>query len=190
MWEKCAQYLRKMGGLILVASLTIWFLSYYPNSNAAENRRQHYENSYIGRIGKACEPIFEPIGMNWKTTVSVISGVAAKEIMVSTLGVLYTDTTMDSATDNTAQCDDILRKDLMNNTTEASLHARLVASGDFSVASVLALLVFTLLYFPCVATIAAIAAESGWKWAIASVCYNTIVAWVFAFITYHIALLF
>ena len=190
MWEKCAQYLRKMGGLILVASLTIWFLSYYPNSNAAENRRQHYENSYIGRIGKACEPIFEPIGMNWKTTVSVISGVAAKEIMVSTLGVLYTDTTMDSATDNTAQCDDILRKDMMNNTTEASLHARLVASGDFSVASVLALLVFTLLYFPCVATIAAIAAESGWKWAIASVCYNTIVAWVFAFITYHIALLF
>ena len=189
MWEKCAQYLRKMGGLILVASLSIWFLSYYPNAGAAESQRQHYENSYIGRIGKACEPIFEPIGMNWKTTVSIISGVAAKEIMVSTLGVLYTE-------DNAA---DVSQLDTSSNpittsaesqSTEPSLYARLVASGDFSVASVLALLVFTLLYFPCVATIAAIAAEGGWKWAAVSVVYNTVVAWVVAFATYHIALLF
>ena len=189
MWEKCAQYLRKMGGLILVASLSIWFLSYYPKAGATESQRQHYENSYIGRIGKACEPIFEPIGMNWKTTVSIISGVAAKEIMVSTLGVLYTE-------DNAA---DISQLDTSSNpittstesqSTEPSLYARLVASGDFSVASVLALLVFTLLYFPCVATIAAIAAEGGWKWAAVSVIYNTVVAWVVAFATYHIALLF
>lgn len=189
MWEKCAQYLRKMGGLILVASLSIWFLSYYPNAGATESQRQHYENSYIGRIGKACEPIFEPIGMNWKTTVSIISGVAAKEIMVSTLGVLYTE-------DNAA---DVSQLDTSSNPittsaesqgTEPSLYARLVASGDFSVASVLALLVFTLLYFPCVATIAAIAAEGGWKWAAVSVVYNTVVAWVVAFATYHIALLF
>ena len=189
MWEKCAQYLRKMGGLILVASLSIWFLSYYPNAGATESQRQHYENSYIGRIGKACEPIFEPIGMNWKTTVSIISGVAAKEIMVSTLGVLYTE-------DNAA---DVSQLDTSSNPittsaesqgTEPSLYARLVASGDFSVASVLALLVFTLLYFPCVATIAAIAAEGGLKWAAVSVVYNTVVAWVVAFATYHIALLF
>ena len=189
MWEKCAQYLRKMGGLILVASLSIWFLSYYPNAGAAESQRQHYENSYIGRIGKACEPIFEPIGMNWKTTVSIISGVAAKEIMVSTLGVLYTE---DNAAD-VSQLDtssNLITTSTESQGTEPSLYARLVASGDFSVASVLALLVFTLLYFPCVATIAAIAAEGGWKWAAVSVIYNTVVAWVVAFATYHIALLF
>ena len=189
MWEKCAQYLRKMGGLILVASLSIWFLSYYPNAGTAESQRQHYENSYIGRIGKACEPIFEPIGMNWKTTVSIISGVAAKEIMVSTLGVLYTEDNVADATNCDASTNPITTS-AESQSTEPSLHARLVASGDFSVASVLALLVFTLLYFPCVATIAAIAAESGWKWAAMSVIYNTVVAWVVAFATYHIALLF
>ncbi len=190
MWEKCAQYLRKMGGLILVASLAIWFLSYYPNDGTIEHKHQHYENSYIGRIGKACEPIFEPIGMNWKTTVSIISGVAAKEIMVSTLGVLYTEKVADTTNENAHSDQMTLPAESKVHNAEPSLHARLVASGDFNIASVLALLVFTLLYFPCVATIAAIAAESGWKWAAVSVIYNTVVAWVVAFATYHIALLF
>ena len=201
MWEKCAQYLRKMGGLILVASIIVWFLCYYPNGgNTEESRRQHYENSYIGHLGRVCEPIFEPLGMNWKTTVSIISGVAAKEIMVSTLGVLYTDTAQEQTNDTAASAnttslsakESILQftDEDMHDATEQSLHARLVASGDFSVASILALLVFTLLYFPCLATVAAIAAESGWKWAITSVLYNTMIAWLFAFVTYRIALLF
>lgn len=168
MWEKCAQYLRKMGGLILAASIVVWFLSYFPLQKEGETKQQHYENSYIGHIGKACEPIFKPLGLNWKSSVALVTGIPAKEIMLSTIGVLYTD----------------------NQSTETdsddNLHTRLVSSGDFSRASVLALLVFTLLYFPCLATIAAISSEYGKKWALASVVYSTTVAWVLAFIVYQI----
>ena len=176
MWEKCAQYLRKMGGLILVASIVVWFLSYYPRQAEGETTEQHYENSYIGHIGKFCEPVFEPLGLNWKASVSIVSGVAAKEIMVSTIGVLYADN--DASADETAEAESV------------ALHDRLAASGDFDTASVLALLVFTLLYFPCLATIAAIASEAGWKWAAASALYNTTVAWICAFVVYHIVQLF
>lgn len=172
MWEKCAQYLRKMGGLILVASIVIWFLGYFPTQTPQQSKEQHYENSYIGRIGKFCEPVFAPLGMNWKTSVAVVSGVAAKEIMVSTIGVLYSDK----------------QSEQMSDTESAkTLHTRLVKSGDFTQPSVLALLVFTLLYFPCIATLAAIAAEYGKRWALASAVYSTTVAWVVSFIVYHIA---
>ena len=167
MWEKCAQYLRKMGGLILAASIVVWFLSYFPLQKEGETKQQHYENSYIGQIGKACEPIFKPLGLNWKSSVALVTGIPAKEIMLSTIGVLYTDN----------QSDEV---------EEDNLHSRLVSSGDFSRASVLALLVFTLLYFPCLATIAAISSEYGKKWALASVVYSTTVAWILAFIVYQI----
>ena len=174
MWSRCAQYLRKMGGMILVASIIIWFLGYFPRQHEGESRADHYENSYIGRIGHICEPVFEPLGLNWKASVSLITGVAAKEIMVSTLGVLYTDDE-----------DDVAGAD--NNPTQ--LRSRLLESGDFSTPSAFALLVFTLLYLPCVATISAIGSESGWRWAAASVVYSTVVAWLCAFAVYHIALL-
>lgn len=170
MWEKCAQYLRKMGGLILVASIIVWFLSYYPRQAEGESTETHYANSYIGRIGRFCEPVFAPLGLDWKASVSVVSGVAAKEIMVSTIGVLYAEGGEEEATDE----------------KPADLPERLAASGDFDTASVLALLVFTLLYFPCLATISAIASEGGWRWATASALYNTAVAWVCAFAVYHL----
>ncbi len=178
MWEKCAQYLRKMGGLILVASIIVWFLSYYPQKSENESAETHYANSYIGHIGKFCEPVFEPMGLNWKASVSIISGIAAKEIMVSTIGVLYADS-------DTPAANEVIEPE--NSTT---LHDKLVASGDFDKASVLAMLVFTLLYFPCLATVTALASESGWKWALASIIYNTAVAWICAFAVYHIANLF
>ena len=176
MWARCAQYLRKMGGMILIASIIIWFLGYFPRQQEGESRAEHYENSYIGRIGHICEPVFEPLGLNWKASVSLLSGVAAKEIMVSTLGVLYTDEEIkiDGSNENIA-----------NNPTQ--LRSRLMESGDFTTPSALALLVFTLLYIPCVATIAAIGSESGWKWAVTSAIYSIIVAWLAAFATYHIA---
>lgn len=176
MWEKCAQYLRKMGGLILVASIIVWFLSYYPRQHDGEPAKTHYENSYIGRVGKFCEPVFEPIGLNWKASVSIVSGIAAKEIMVSTIGVLYADSDMPVADGEPEK--------------SATLQEKLVASGDFDKASILAMLVFTLLYFPCLATVTALASESGWKWALASTVYNTAVAWLCAFAVYHIANLF
>lgn len=91
MWDKCAQYLKKMGGMILIASVIVWFLSYYPRTDAAAGTEAHYENSYLGRLGKGCEPVFSPLGFNWKAGVSLLSGLPAKEIVVSTLGVLYSE---------------------------------------------------------------------------------------------------
>lgn len=168
MWDKCAQYLRKMGGLILVASVIVWFLSYYPKNDAVESSAEHYEQSYLGHIGKACEPIFAPLGFNWKTSVALLSGVAAKEIVVSTIGVLYSE------------------GESADEEETSALSGRLVASGDFNQASAFALLIFILIYFPCIATVSAIAAEAGWKWALASIVYSTSVAWVLAYAVYHL----
>lgn len=167
MWDKCAQYLKKMGGMILVASIVIWFLSYYPHSEHTPlHSEAHYENSYLGRLGKACQPVFEPLGLDWKAGVSLLSGVAAKEIIVSTIGVLYAE-----------------------EGETGALAEKLTASGDFNLASALSFLVFVLLYFPCMATIAAIASEADWRWALGALLYNTLVAWGVAWLFYQIGCL-
>lgn len=183
MWDKCAQYLKKMGGMILIASLVVWFLSYYPRpevaatdsttvetQSAALDETTTYANSYLGQIGKWCEPVFAPLGLEWKAGVALLSGVAAKEVVVSTIGVLY-------AVD-----------DVESDEGGASLGKKLVASGHYSTASVVALLIFVLLYLPCLATIAAIRSEIGWRWAIGALIYNTVVAWVVAWVAYHVTL--
>ena len=204
MWDKCAQYLKKMGGMILIASLIVWFLSYYPRpKHDAPAEVPHYENSYLGEIGKFCEPVFSPLGLNWKSGVALLSGVAAKEIVVSTLGVLYTDVDVQAAPAEdgngsagpdaaAAQAADtsVAASKADGADAEETLPARLKASGDFDTASALSLLVFILLYFPCIATIAAIGAEAGWKWAVGAVVYNTALAWCMAWLTYHIVQLF
>ena len=173
MWSKCSQYLRKMGGLILVASIAVWFLSYFPQNGDNLSKAEHYENSYLGRIGKACEPIFAPLGFNWKGSVALLSGVPAKEIIVSTMGVLYTDSDIDFDEEDTV-----------------SLSRQLKASGDFDTASAAAFLLFILIYFPCMATVSATASEAGWRWAAASVVYSTLAAWLTAFAAYHLIGLF
>jgi ferrous iron transport protein B len=170
MWARCTQYLRNIAGMILVASIVVWALGYFPRQEERDNTLRQYEQSYIGRVGHFCEPAFEPLGLDWKASVSLLSGIAAKELMVSTLGVLYSNDTDDN---NSAQ-----------------LKQNLVKSGDFTSPSVLALLVFTLLYMPCIGTITAIGSESGWRWAIGSAVYSTLVAWICAFATYNIAQLF
>ena len=151
-----------------MASLFVWFLSYFPRPVAGEPEIEHYENSYLGQLGRWCEPAVEPLGLNWKAGVAILSGVSAKEIVVSTLGVLYSQ-------DATAD--------------DASLAQTLRESGDFTPASALAFLVFVLLYFPCIATIVAVRNEAGRGWALASMVYSTAVAWFVAWIVYHIALL-
>ena len=175
MWERSEQYLKKIGGLILVAAIVIWFLSYYPRTSYAvadadvvENISvAQSENSYLGRIGKFCEPVMEPLGLDWRASVAMLSGAAAKEIVVSTLGVLYS--VEDAESDG------------------ASLSQHLLASGNYSRAAALAMMIFVLLYFPCIATVSAIAQETGgWKWALFSVVYNTVLAWVVAFAAFHI----
>ena len=134
------------------------------------------ENSSLARIGKAFTPIIEPLGLNWKSSVALLSGVTAKEIVVSTLGVLYTG---DVADENSGM--------LKNRLAQPD---KITGQPDFDAASALSFMVFVLLYFPCIATITAIARESGkWRYGLFSICYNTVVAWIVSFLVYRIALL-
>jgi ferrous iron transport protein B len=208
MWDRSNQYLKKMGGPILIASIVIWFLGYFPRnmqreaafdrqietieSNFTQNRideqaknamiadieyarmTQHQENSLIGQIGKFIEPVMRPLGFDWKISVSLLSGMAAKEIVVSTLGVLYTG----------------------NDDNQTSLQQRLKAetypdgTPVFTPLVVIGFLLFVLIYFPCIATIAAIKEESGsWKWAVFSIFYSTGLAWMVALLVHQIGLL-
>ena len=165
-WEKGAQYLRKMGGVIMVASIIIWVLGYFPRPSESMDLAQQQENSYIGRIGKAIEPIIEPLGFDWKLGIGILSGVGAKELVVSSLGVLYADD---------AEADETTLAQRLPITP-------LVAYGY---------MVFILLYFPCVATLAAIRQEAGgWKWAAFAAAYTTVLAWIMSFAVYQIGGLF
>ncbi len=169
MWDKSWQYLRKIGGIILIASIAIWFLSYYPR-NEGQSQMQQQEQSYIGQIGKCFEPIMEPLGFNWQANVALLSGMAAKEIIVSTLGVLYSEN--GDADEN-------------NKKLQYQLKATNPASGkpNFTPITALAFMAFVLLCFPCMATLAAVASESGsWRWAILMIIYNTSLAWIVAWI--------
>ena len=165
-WEKGAQYLKKMGGIIMVASVIIWFLGYYPNHDAYETVAEQQENSYIGQLGRAIEPVIEPMGFDWKLGIGLISGVGAKELVVSTLGVLYVD---DPDADS------------------VSLAERIPITPLVAFCYML----FVLIYFPCIAALAAIKQESGsWKWALFAACYTTVLAWLVSFAVYQIGGLF
>ena len=165
-WEKGAQYLKKMGGIIMIASIIIWFLGYYPNHEAYETVAEQQENSYIGQLGRAIEPVIKPMGFDWKLGIGLISGVGAKELVVSTLGVLYVD---DPEAD------------------EASLAERIPITPLVAFCYML----FVLIYFPCIAALAAIKQESGsWKWALFAACYTTGLAWLVAFSVYQIGGMF
>ena len=201
MWEKAKQYLHKMGGIILVASIIIWFLGYFPRETArtADFKQQiasientqispeekakqlqeiehqmamdHQENSYIGRIGQIISPVMEPLGFNWKISVSLLSGMAAKEIVVSTLSVLYT------GSDDSEQA-----------LTERLLQEKNPDGTDvFTPLVGLSLMLFVLLYFPCIATVTAIVNEShSWKWGAFVIVYTCCLAWVVSFLVYQI----
>lgn len=211
MWGKSQQYLKKMGGVILIASIAIWFLGYFPKNehvneqidnkiaqvetkynanqitednkdeqiNELEEQRNmaHTSSSYIGRIGHFIEPVVQPLGFDWRIGVSIVSGMAAKEVVVSTLGVLYT-----GQSDEENQTS--LQERLLSST-------RADGSPTFTPLVVISFLLFILIYFPCIATIAAIKEESGsWKWAIFSIVYSTSLAWLISFAVYQIGSLF
>lgn len=186
MWAKGEQYLRKMGGVILVASIIVWALNYFPlhDEQAStpsfeaeqidEGRIDTSRDSYLEMAGKAVNPVLEPAGFHWRATVAVLAGIPAKEIVVSSLGVLYTGD---------------------EEVAESKLSERIKAPNpvtgkpDFTSASALAFMVFVLLYFPCMATLVAIVKETGhWGYGLFSVVYNTAVAWLAAVITYQIAI--
>ena len=226
MWFRSVQYLKKMGGVILIASIIIWALGHYPENveysknypammeevelgylGAIENEvnteakeslaiemntkldsiykiqlQEKQERSFIGMIGKKIEPVMRPLGFDWKMSVSVLTGVAAKEVVISTMAVLY-------------QADEDADEhsfSLMNN-----LNKQVYTSGPkigekvFTPLSALSFLVFILIYFPCVAVIAAIKNESGkMKWALFTMFYTTALAWLLAFAVYQIGSIF
>lgn len=209
MWDKSRQYLHKMGGIILIASIVIWFLGYFPHNKAKEvqfdqqieqttnlfsqgkittqkkdsimtgievmRASVHQENSYIGQIGHFIEPVMRPLGFDWKISVSIITGMAAKEIVVSTLGVLYP---------GDAQSQESLQTRIKKETYSDG-------TPVFTPIVAIALMLFVLIYFPCIATIVAIKEESGsWKWGVFTIVYTTLLAWFVAFITYQLGMLF
>lgn len=166
-WDKGYEYLKKMGGVILVASIVVWFLGYYPRSEQYATPAEQQEHSYIGRIGKAIEPAIEPLGFDWKMGIGLVSGVGAKELIVSTLGVLYANQEVDSAE------------------SEAQIAAALKTVT--TPAAALAYMLFVLIYFPCLATLIAIKKETkGWGWAIFTAVYTTALAWIVAFAVFQI----
>ena len=185
MWSKAEQYLRKMGGIILVAAIAVWFLSYYPRpavrggeGGTPTEQTDSQKNSYLGRLGRFVEPVMAPLGFNWKIDIALLSGVGAKEIVVSTIGVLYAG-----------------ESDLDEN--NPSLRKRLTAPDsetgkpDFTPLVALSFMAFVLLYFPCLASVAAIVKETGsWRWGAFSIVYNTAFAWLVSFLIYNIGKLF
>ncbi|MBQ5575831.1 MAG: ferrous iron transport protein B [Bacteroidales bacterium] len=172
MWEKAAQYLKKMGGVILIASIIVWALGYFPQYEPApgteyteqELSSLQQENSYIGRLGHFIEPIIRPLGFDWKMGVSIFTGVAAKEIVVSTMGVLYHSDAEDE--ENTG-----------NLATKIQQSQPPIDRG-----TAYAFMAFVLLYFPCIATAVAIRKESSRKWMLFSIGYSLVLAWVVAWV--------
>ena len=169
-WEKGKQYLEKMATTILIFSVAIWFLGYFPR-HTGESAAYQQEHSFIGTIGKAVEPAMEPLGFNWKMDVGLLAGVGAKELVISTMGVVY-------AQDGKAY----------EEGDDTQLQAALKATVP--TAAALAYMVFVLLYFPCIATFVAIKNETGkWRWALLLCLYTMLVAWIMAFAAYRIGLL-
>lgn len=164
-WEKGKQYLKKMGGIILFASIIVWFLGYYPNHDHYETAAQQQENSYLGKIGKAVEPVIKPLGFDWKLGIGLLAGVGAKELVVSSLSVIYS----------------------VDEEQTVNLGARMHITPLVAFSYML----FILIYFPCLATIAAIKNETGgWKYAIFTVVYTTVLAWIVSFLVFQIGSLF
>ncbi|MBQ7163018.1 MAG: ferrous iron transport protein B, partial [Bacteroidales bacterium] len=172
MWDKSAQYLKKMGTVILFASIIIWALSYFPHRKGEDSMAQ-MEQSYIGQLGRIIEPAVKPLGFDWKMGASLLTGLSAKEIVVSTMGILY-------------QGDGDV--DEHSTTLQTSLQSQVYADGSpvFTPLVAYAFMIFILLYCPCIATITAISKEAGRRWAWIAVLYQIGVAWVASFLVFQI----
>ncbi|WP_243347747.1 ferrous iron transport protein B [Parabacteroides sp. FAFU027] len=212
MWHKAVQYLKKMGTVILTASILIWALSYFPKNitfsknydalsaqvaNTAgltkvqkeakvseielQKEAERQEKSYIGQIGHAIEPVIRPLGFDWKIGVSLVTGLAAKEIVVSTMGILY------QADKNAGETSGHLKKKLIEQVHNTGDH---IGERVFNPLVAYGMMIFILIYFPCIAVIAAIRKEAGWGWASFAMVYTTATAWIMSFIIYQVGSLF
>ena len=170
-WEKGKQYLKKMGTIILAASIVVWALTYFPHHDELSDEQQ-MEQSYIGQLGKAVEPAIRPCGLQWKEGVSLITGVGAKEIVASTMGVLYA-----TSSESTEETED----------SEGSHLSQIIANSSMTPLSAFAFMVFVLLYMPCLPACIAIKHESGkWRWALFAAGYTTALAWICATVVFQI----
>ncbi|MBR1785509.1 MAG: ferrous iron transport protein B [Bacteroidales bacterium] len=164
-WEKGKEYLKKMGTIILGASIIVWALSYFPMNS---DRQLQAENSYMAKIGKAIEPAMRPCGFDWRQSVSLLAGVGAKEVVASTMAVVY-------ATSNEEA--ELLEEDFESSDNE--LRISQLIHDNMTPLSAASMLIFILLYMPCISTIVAIKNESGkWKWALFTVAYTIGLAWI------------
>ena len=188
-WEKGKEYLKKMATIILGASIIVWALSYYPTH---ENPHYQAEHSYMAQIGKAIEPAMKPCGFDWRQSVSLLAGVGAKEVVASTMGVLYSTgaelsdpSNLSYLSDSSDSSDSSDKSDLSDQANKAELSD--LIRHNMTPLSALSMLLFILLYMPCVSTIVAIKNESGkWKWALFTVAYTIILAWVAATAFYQL----
>jgi len=210
MWTKAGQYLKKMGGVILVAVVIIWTLSNYPHNKAINDRFDNsiatlkesslsetdinnqisamqkqkkaelQEQSYLGRLGHFIEPVISPLGFDWRMGVALFTGIAAKEVVVSTLGVIY-------------QVDDDSSPDKLSEKIKSAKYDSGVKKGQnvYSPIVAISFLAFILIYFPCVAVIASISRESGsYKWGLFSILFTTSLAWVVSFVIFQLGSIF
>ena len=208
MWHKGSQYLKKMGTFILLASILIWGLSYYPrhvqysadydaqienvsaNTSLTSSERQtqiaelelskaseRQEKSYIGQIGHFIEPAIAPLGFDWKIGISIVTGLAAKEIVVGSMGILY-----HAGMDASETSGNLIDKLQQQTHSGGKLNGQKV----FTPLVAFGFMLFILIYFPCVAVIAAIKKESNWKWAAFAMFYTTAIAWLVAFTVYQV----
>lgn len=173
-WEKGRQYLRKMGGIILTASILIWALGYFPRPDAsqteANSTSEANTNSYMERIGRAIEPVMKPLGFDWRMNAGIIAGTGAKELVVSTMGVLYSQTDESNGEE-----------------TDETTHLQQAVKNAMTPRSAAAYLIFVLLYFPCLATIAAVRNETGqWRWALFTAVYTTLLAYICSLAFYQL----
>lgn len=212
MWHKASQYLNKMGTVILFASILIWAMGYYPrnveyskdysalqtevetNASLTQDEKtaqveqiglakeeERQEKSYIGMTGHFIEPLIAPLGFDWKIGMSIITGMAAKEIVVSSMGVLYQASM--NADENSVSLKEKLQE-------QKFTHGPRLGEKVFSPLVAFTLMVFVLIYFPCVAVVAAIKKEANWGWSIFTMVYTTAIAWVASFAIYQIGSIF
>ena len=139
---------------------------------------ERQEKSYIGQLGHAIEPVIAPLGYDWKMGVCILTGLAAKEIVVSTMGILYQAGGSDAGEQSST-----LKKNLMQ---QKHTSGELKGQKVFNPLVAFGFMIFILIYFPCVAVIAAIKKESNWKWSLFTMVYTTGIAWTIAFLTYQI----
>ena len=172
-WEKGKEYLKKMATIILGASIIVWALSYFPTN---DNRQLQAENSYMAKIGKAIEPAMRPCGFDWRQSVSLLAGVGAKEVVASTMAVVYATSGDEAA---------MLEEDIESEENESRISE--LVRNNMTPLSAASMMLFILLYMPCVSTVVAIKNESGkWKWALFTVVYTISLAWIVSTLFFQI----